>query len=193
MFRDFSPVTRTIFDEKVPKKGRKKHEKRIPESGAERRSLTVVLCFSFFDTASFACYPPVSATSADLHIVTKQLIFINNVTSIVMRKKLVRYKKRKSSRKGRFTRKRNRKHIYQLYSELGPSLFLRTFRMKLETFHSLYRVMKDALWRVTCYNPNRRYAPNTSIHPTIRLAAGGDRGGDSPGALQAQSQGRRAR
>lgn len=75
-----------------------------------------------------------------------------------------------SSRKGRFTVIRKRRSVRQVYSELGKGVFRRAYRMNLDTFFNLYQEIKTILFRVLAYNPDRDFAPNGRVHPTVRLA-----------------------
>ena len=43
--------------------------------------------------------------------------------------------------------------------------------MTIESFYSLYSLIEAPLLRILEYNPERGYAPNSPIHPTVRLAA----------------------
>jgi len=77
---------------------------------------------------------------------------------------------RSSSRKGRFTVIRKQRSVRQVYSESGKGVFCRAYRMNLDTFFNLYQEIKPSLFRVLAYNPDRDFAPNGRVHPTVCLA-----------------------
>ena len=103
------------------------------------------------------------------------LVLLNLSAGVAYASKVKVRKRRRSSvkagsRKGCMTRKRRRKRVHQVYSELGCHLFRRAYRMNIETFFELFQKIKRKLFRILSYMPERQYAPNGRIHPTVFLA-----------------------
>lgn len=103
---------------------------------------------------------------------------------LIMRKKKrrwqliqrLRQEKRKlfNNRKGKRTRIRMRKSVWQLHNELGPYYFRRGYRMSFPTFEVLYNKLKYQLLKLLKIDESstkKKPCPNGVIHPSVRLAA----------------------
>ena len=77
-----------------------------------------------------------------------------------------------SHRAGSPTIPRVRKSLTQVFRELGPTYFRRSFRMSWLNYRKLFNTIKNDLYtELNSPKEDRNYAPNGPISLTVRLAA----------------------
>ena len=110
----------------------------------------------------------------------QMMIVVNELLSKKTRRETLRGKKRKGTRTGCPTMKRERKTISQIYREISDTMFRRSYRMSFNTFLILYNTIKTHLIAAMSNPSDKANAPNgriplsSRLGMAIRVYAGGD-------------------
>ena len=101
--------------------------------------------------------------------------FIKKNSALVRKKHRHHTKHTKhGSRLEKQTRVRTRRKVMDIFCELGRIYFRRAYRMTIESFWKLYRLVSDSI-KVSMKSSTKnrkRYVPNGPVHPSVVLACG---------------------
>ena len=110
----------------------------------------------------------------------QMMIVANELLSRRRRHAILRGHKRKGTRTGCPSIRRKRKTMSQIYTDIGETMFRRSYRMSFNTFFILYNTIKAQI-TIAMSNPsykanapNGRIALSSRLGMAIRVYAGGD-------------------